>query len=167
MKTCSKCKLELPIEENFKPYTKNTCYKCYVAIRKSYFLKNKEHLYKLRTISRKKYRINNIQYKLTEKYRDKLKKFFKYKNDSIHNEFFDCSLKELKQHLESKFKDGMTWENKGYKGWHIDHILPYTYFDLTDPIQLKQCCHFSNLQPLWSLENIAKSNKIQYETKKN
>lgn len=70
-----------------------------------------------------------------------------------------CTFDELKSHLQSKFKDGMTWENYGYYGWHIDHIRPCASFDLANPEHQKQCFHYTNLQPLWWHENIAKSDK--------
>ena len=73
-------------------------------------------------------------------------------------ELIGCSIKELKQHLESKFREGMSWENHGE--WHIDHIRPCADFDLTNPDEQKKCFHFSNLQPLWAVENLRKSNKI-------
>lgn len=70
-----------------------------------------------------------------------------------------CSIEELKTHLESKFQPGMTWENYGIKGWHIDHIQPLDNFDLTNLEQLKTACHYSNLQPLWWQDNLRKGNK--------
>lgn len=70
-----------------------------------------------------------------------------------------CSLEELEKHLESKFQPGMTWENRGRKGWHIDHIRPCSSFDLTDPEQQKQCFHYTNLQPLWAIDNLRKNAK--------
>ena len=75
-------------------------------------------------------------------------------------ELLGCSVEELKAHLESKFKDGMTWDNYGIKGWHIDHIIPCSAFNLTDPEQQKKCFHYTNLQPLWWQENLTKRNKI-------
>lgn len=60
-----------------------------------------------------------------------------------------CSVKELKQYLESKFQPDMTWENWGIYGWHIDHIRPMASFDLTKREELLQACHYTNLQPLW------------------
>ncbi len=71
---------------------------------------------------------------------------------------FGCTVPELRAHLARKFKPGMSWENYGFRGWHIDHILPCSSFDLRDPKQQRRCFHFSNLRPLWALENLRKSN---------
>jgi hypothetical protein len=68
-----------------------------------------------------------------------------------------CSIEELKKYLESKFKPGMTWNNHGIDGWHIDHKEPLVNFDLTKPEQVKIACHYSNLQPLWVQENLIKA----------
>jgi len=70
-----------------------------------------------------------------------------------------CTIEECRNHLESLFQEGMTWENHGTHGWHIDHIRPCASFDLTDPEQQKQCFNYNNLQPLWAIDNIRKSNK--------
>lgn len=70
-----------------------------------------------------------------------------------------CTISELRTHLERQFQLGMTWENRGRYGWHIDHIRPCASFDLTDPEQQKLCFHFTNLQPLWAEDNLAKGAK--------
>ena len=75
-------------------------------------------------------------------------------------EFLGCSIQEARKHLEKQFKNGMTWENHGNNGWHIDHIIPCASFDLTDPEQQKKCFHYTNLQPLWAHENMSKGAKI-------
>lgn len=80
------------------------------------------------------------------------------RKESSTRELLGCSCVELRIHLEKHFRLGMSWENYGIHGWHIDHIKPCASFDLTDPAQQKQCFHFSNLQPLWRLENLAKGN---------
>ena len=72
-------------------------------------------------------------------------------------ELTGCSLNELKNHLQKQFKDGMTWEN--YGEWHIDHIKPASLFDLTKLEEQKKAFHYTNLQPLWAIDNIKKSNK--------
>jgi hypothetical protein len=69
-----------------------------------------------------------------------------------------CSLEELMSHLESKFTKGMNWDN--YGEWHIDHIMPLSIYDLTNELEFKKAVHYSNLQPLWAIDNLRKSNKI-------
>ena len=69
----------------------------------------------------------------------------------------DCSLEFLKQHLESQFKPGMTWNN--YGKWHIDHIRPCSSFDLSKMSEQKKCFNWKNLQPLWEKENLIKKDK--------
>jgi hypothetical protein len=69
-----------------------------------------------------------------------------------------CTLAEFMAHIESKFSEGMSWQNMGE--WHIDHCLPCAVFDLTIPDQQKACFHFTNLQPLWALDNLRKHKKM-------
>ena len=71
-----------------------------------------------------------------------------------------CTAEHLKKHLEVQFKDDMSWENYGIKGWHIDHIKPCASYDLSIIEEQKECFHYTNLQPLWWFENLAKSDKI-------
>jgi len=72
-------------------------------------------------------------------------------------ELLGCSIEELIKHLESKFEEGMTMAN--YGEWHIDHIKPCAAFDLTKEEEQKKCFHYTNLQPLWAIDNIKKSDK--------
>lgn len=74
----------------------------------------------------------------------------------------DYTLDELKQHLESKFLLGMTWDNYGKYGWEVDHIVPVNAFDFSSPDDpaFKECFALSNLQPLWAKDNLSKNDKI-------
>lgn len=74
-----------------------------------------------------------------------------------------CSVDELKRHLEQQFVSGMSWENKGRFGWHVDHIIPLSMFDLTNDYQFKIANHYTNLRPLWWRDNLKKSNFIGRE----
>jgi len=70
-----------------------------------------------------------------------------------------CTPRELKHYLEARFKPGMSWGNYAFNGWHIDHIRPCSSFDLTIVDEQRKCFHYTNLQPLWWHENLAKSDK--------
>jgi len=71
-----------------------------------------------------------------------------------------CSSKELRRYLELQFTHGMSWENYGKDGWHIDHVMPLSSFDLSDEDQRAKACHYTNMQPLWDIENKRKYNSI-------
>jgi hypothetical protein len=71
-----------------------------------------------------------------------------------------CTVQHAREHIESLFKQGMSWGNYGVSGWHIDHIKPCASFDLTDPEQQKQCFNYKNLQPLWARDNLTKGCKL-------
>lgn len=64
------------------------------------------------------------------------------------------------KYIESLFIEGMNWENYGIKGWHVDHILPLSSFDLTKEEEVIKACNYKNLQPLWWKDNLEKGNKI-------
>ena len=78
------------------------------------------------------------------------------------NDLIGCSFNELRKHLESKFTEGMTWDNFGF-GWHVDHIIPCWVFDLNDIEEQKKCFHYTNLQPMRAMDNFNKSFGVQTE----
>ena len=75
-------------------------------------------------------------------------------------ELVGCSVGKLKGYLEGLWQRGMTWQNHGRDGWHIDHVLPCASFDLSKLEEQKRCFHYTNLQPMWGRENMAKGKKI-------
>lgn len=77
--------------------------------------------------------------------------------DSVYN-IIGCTPRELRIHLESKFISGMTWDNYGFHGWHIDHKVPISSGHTDD--ELNSLCHYTNLQPLWEGDNLRKTNKM-------
>jgi len=107
-------------------------------------------------------RLTDINYKLRTSLRSRLNAALKheYKYGSAVKDL-GCAIHELKEYLESMFQEGMTWENYGRTGWHIDHIIPLCRFDLTDYEQLKKACHYTNLQPLWASENLSKAISVK------
>lgn len=67
------------------------------------------------------------------------------------------TIEELMSHLESKFTEGMSWDN--YGEWHLDHKKPMTSFkfESVDDEEFKECWSLDNLQPLWGVDNLFKS----------
>ena len=140
---------------------------------KGYTLKHKERLKKYKKEYNEKYSLKNKerkhQYRREKRKTDPDWKLRTYLGTRIWwalkgiakskrtMKLIGCTIEELWAHLESKFTDGMTRENHGT--WHVDHIKACSKFDLTDPEQQQICFHYTNLQPLWALDNIRKGNK--------
>jgi hypothetical protein len=161
-RTCHNCNCEF---RSYKKTTKFCSAKC-----------NNDHLYKERNIEahnerkrnyqretgklkdykRNRYQ-NDICFKAKEILRARLNMAIRrsHKSGSAVRDL-GCSVSSLKRHLEAQFKPGMSWDNWPRNGWHVDHIKPLSAFDLTDPKQVKEACHYSNLQPLWASDNISK-----------
>lgn len=79
------------------------------------------------------------------------------KNGKIYN-YIGCSKEEFKKHIELQFDDKMNWENHGKYGWHIDHIIPLSSAKNIEEVY--KLNHYSNLRPLWCIENYKKGSKI-------
>ena len=79
----------------------------------------------------------------------------KVKTETLPVDLTGATLTQLRKHLESTFKQGMSWDNygKGIGKWCIDHIDPMNNYDLTDPAQARKVCHYTNMQALWFDEN--------------
>jgi hypothetical protein len=104
----------------------------------------------------KKRRVHDSNFALMLSLRRRLLLALAGKNKSGATEELVGGVENAKRHLESKFRDGMTWANRG-ELWQIDHVRPVSSFDLNDPVEQRQCFHYSNLQPLLILENLKKS----------
>lgn len=70
--------------------------------------------------------------------------------------FLGYTADELREHLQSLFVDGMSWEALKDGRIHIDHIMPVSRFDLTNEDDVRRAWSLSNLQPLWAKDNIRK-----------
>lgn len=71
-----------------------------------------------------------------------------------------CSIEGFKVYLEHQFLEDMSWDNYGLTGWHIDHINPCYTYDLSDPVQQRECFHYTNQRPLWASDNLSRSKSL-------
>ena len=158
-----------------KPETKERLKKNH----KKWAEQNKEHLTKYL----KEYRENNVDkirqikrdyernrkardplYKLISNFRTAIYTVLKESNVDKYGHYFDIlqyTPEQLITHLELQFKDTMNWNN--YGEWHVDHKLPITSFDIQEmgDKEFMSCWSLDNLQPMWGIENIRKSNKTE------
>ncbi len=133
-----------------------------VSQRQDYYQRNKLEIYKW-VNNRKK---NNPSFKIRCNLSCRI--YLSLKHQSIKKQnnttkLVGCTIDELKIHLEKQFKEGMTWENQGIKGWCIDHIIPCILFDLTKEGEQLKCFNYRNLRPCWKIENIIKADKLDYD----
>lgn len=190
MKICSKCEKKKRLSQFYKCSSRkdghtSSCKECRKLLDeqrkdlikdyiKVYTLKNskiiskkrklqrstKEHKLKRQNYERDRYS-TDINYKIKSILRSRILVALKSNQKSgstIKN--LGCSIDNFKVYLESKFKDGMTWDNHGIHGWHIDHVIPLAQFDLTNKDEFLKAVHYTNLQPLWSVDNWRKADKI-------
>jgi hypothetical protein len=69
-----------------------------------------------------------------------------------------CSLDFFKSYLSSLFTEGMSFDN--YGKWHLDHKKPCYYFDLTKEEDRAVCFHYTNIQPMWAIDNLKKNKRM-------
>ena len=184
VKICTKCNRELFISNFIKGNDKDglnywckDCFKEYYQNHKIEIIKRakqnqqehkeerKNYLREYRRIHRKEHneyirnkRKSDIKFNLGYSLRKRIWKTLKNNSKSEHTlVLVGCSLESLKKHLESQFQPGMSWNN--YGKWHVDHIKPCALFDLSKPEEQRKCFNYTNLQPLWALDNLRKYKK--------
>lgn len=160
-KKCCRCQEWKPLDnynvsQSHWDKLRNDCKECLVKYRKENRSKISKHYCEYEK-QRKKV---DPEFKLLKTLRSRLGSAIKRQNGTKSNntlELTSCSLSFLKGYLECKFTEGMTWENHGE--WHIDHIKPCCSFNLLDQEEQKKCFHYTNLQPLWGIDNLVKGGK--------
>jgi len=157
---CGLCQRKLTITP--KSHKRKYCEKCSKELERKrmrvYFQKNKKSLMKKRLIKEKE----DFRYRLRKNISTYLRRYLKkghMKKTKYFKEILGCSVEELREYLESLFKEGMTWENYGRFGWHIDHIIPICSAKTEEEVY--KLFHYTNLQPLWWRENLVKGGKYE------
>lgn len=180
---CTGCQKQFPLA-NVGP--KRKTHLCNLCHQTNWRLKNKEHLSNYRKLNKEKislkakewfsfnkedrreYKRNYYKhrkksdplFKIKTNLRSRLYDAIKGKNKSTET-LLGCSYSDFITYLQSKFynhplsNEEMTLQNYGQ--WHIDHINPLYKYDLSDPNQMQDACHYTNLQPLWYIDHVKKT----------
>lgn len=136
------------------------------AHKKQYYKSNKDIIAKyhagrkqIRNQAKKLRRQTDIQFRISETLKSRMCGVMKRNKTDTSSKLLGCTKPELISWLESQFTTGIIWDNYGVK-WHIDHVIPIAFFDMTNKSEQLLCFNWSNLQPLPIEDNIAKSDKI-------
>lgn len=166
IKTCTMCNLSKSLDSFNNRKTgkfgkSSICKVCQNIKIKNYRKSNIEKIRQVKNKWRNNRRKNDPLYKLECNVRSRIYDFLKVRNLNKNNKTFEiigCTPNELKNHIEKKFMDGMNWDNYGYYGWHVDHIIPLD--SAKNEFDIYKLCHYTNLQPLWWEINLKKGNRI-------
>jgi hypothetical protein len=162
-KKCNKCDVEKQLGEyqwrNDTGKYRNECKSCCQTRINAYRRENEE--YKLRYNEyRKKRRLQDTQFAIMDRLRARIRKMLKAKDGTKYDttvKLLGCSMEDFKKHLISKFYSDMSWESKNFV---LDHIIPCSWFDLSNHIHQKICFNYKNIQPLTEEDNSKKSDKV-------
>lgn len=175
-KRCSKCGI-VKSKREFTPRKDRACgtrSRCKPCEKPRYARWRNDNIHRARGISRRYYhgkgrvrlselRKSSINYRILDNLRRRINKTVRRGGKSQSTQkLLGCSIQDFRIYLESLWESGMSWDNYGRNGWHIDHIIPCSLFDLSRPDHQKRCFHFSNMQPLWAPVNLSKHNKYLF-----
>ena len=121
---------------------------------------NREKMREIKNKWHKKQMQINPDYKIKRNLRRRIGLALKDQGVSKHKsliKYIGCSIEYFKKYIEECFDENMTWEN--YGEWHIDHIKSCVKFNLTKVEEQKKCFYYTNLQPLWGIDNWKKGTK--------
>lgn len=148
----------------------------YKISKSKWYQNNKEHATKKSVQNRRKRKKSDPHYNMLQNFRNNHGKRFKYMGGnkaglSSFQNIMKITPDGFKSYIQNQFDQKMTWENRGLKGWHMDHIICYNLVQ-TFPIDFYQydyesflfrVSHHTNLKPMWSTENLQKKDKTTHE----
>lgn len=150
-KSCKEC-----VKNKVREYKKNNKEKIKIY-KEKYRLLNKDKINNRRRSYSKNKKAQDPLYKMICNIRSRTSKIFRdYDNQLSNIKMLGCSKEEARRHIEDQFIGEMSWDN--YGEWHVDHIIPLSSAKTKE--DLINLSHYTNLQPLWALDNLKKSNKI-------
>ena len=132
---------------------------------KEYYKENKDKIIERQKEYIKNRKLSDPLFKMKCNLRTRTSQAFKnkgYSKNTKTQEMLGVDWEIAKKHIERQFTKGMNWSNQG--DWHIDHIIPLSSANTEE--RLKKLCHYTNLQPLWAVDNLIKSDVINGQQNK-
>lgn len=131
--------------------------------KREYNLRNRKVI-NLKKRNRKK---DDPTFRITLSIRNRIRRYLggEFQKSASCRELLGTDWKAAREHIEKTFEEGMTWENYGFYGWHIDHIRPCITFNLMDPQHQRECFHYTNLRARWGKDNMSDGGKLTWQNK--
>lgn len=149
--TCSDCRIDqynnMPEEDKTKLLKRQSDY-------------NKSEAGKASQRKSDEKRMQDPKYRFSSNIRKQLYKSFNengWSKKTNTYKYIGATKEEFEAHIESQFEVGMCWGNWSFDGWHLDHRLPLSAAKTEEEVAM--LWHYTNLQPMWATENIAKGDK--------
>lgn len=177
VKTCNTCKVDKPLEgfaknKGRKDGLHHRCRLCVKQYReenkesraaydKQYSLSHRQQDAKQKRAYRNKRTREDDLYRLRERIRGLIGTSIRrrgYSKDTYTRIILDTPVEVFMAHIESRFTEGMTWDNMGKSGWEFDHIIPSASAKNDEEALILN--HYRNLRPLWAKHNRAKRNTM-------
>lgn len=126
----------------------------FAEYRRLYRLENKEKIAK----SVKRWRDNNPLNVFTRRSLERIEKAKSKIKIIIAETEIGYTQQEFIEHIESLFEEGMTWCKRSE--WHIDHIIPLSWWLNNGIDDVSIINALVNLQPLWAKDNFNKGSSL-------
>lgn len=182
MKYCPKCEKTKDKKDFYKNSSKadglqSYCKICQAANSRDWEKRNRKQYLKNNRIYNKLNSHKNIQrsaqyitnrrktdphFKFKHNLSCKIRKVIKGKKYKSTEKLLGCTVEEFRKYIERQFTDKMSWDNYGTY-WHLDHIVPCSYYDLSKPHHQEECFFYTNYQPLEAKRNLRKSNRLDHD----
>jgi hypothetical protein len=167
-KTCNSCN-EIKSIAEFGTYTRrgktslrSECKQCHVVrettrnkdnpnrkqYTKTYRDGHKQEIKEYERIRAVTKRETDLQFKLKTDIVSHARHFLKGERKSYKP--IQCTLKQLRLWVEYMFQPEMDWNDKSK--WQVDHVIPLSFFDLTNSNEYKIACHWSSIRPVFENE---------------
>jgi hypothetical protein len=162
MKQCSRCNATKPETEfhcNAAAYDGRQPH-CKACDRKSY-ARNRDKILSRNSAYKKARYQNDPAYRIRARLSSELSQLLRHPKKTFKQvkKYSGMTAAELVLHFETCFLPGMTWENYA-EAWEIDHIIPVAAFDHLDQKSIEACWHYSNLRPVWRIDNVLKRDML-------
>ncbi len=101
-----------------------------------------------------------LKFREKRKWQIALRRYVLEKNICVgYAPYFALDIENIRKWFEVQLDPGVGWADFGGK-WQFDHIIPVTYFDFSNEVDLKMCWNFTNIRVEQFQRNKDRGNRL-------